>query len=103
MKTMISLVMLSLLVGTPVFAEGGPGKSDPNTTQAVPSTTSTATQTTATPPGLKKQGKTPPGLKKKGKTPPGWSHGRKTGLGNNPSHASHPVPAAHPGVGQGHR
>ena len=104
MKSAIGLAMMvSVLLWTPVFAEEQTEHKEAKTVPAASSTSSTAVQTTATPLGLKKQGKKPRGLKKKGKTPPGWSHGKKTGWENHPSHVSHPGAVAQPGVGHGHR
>ncbi len=78
MKTIVSMIAASLLLGAPVWAQESPRAPERPKADATRGTT---------PPGLRKQGKTPPGLKKQGKTPPGWSHGEKTGWGDHGSQA----------------
>ena len=72
MKRIIGLVVGSLVLCAPLFAEGHDNDRKPADQEHA----SSSTTQTPLPPGLKKQGKLPPGLEKKGKTPHGWSQGK---------------------------
>ena len=72
MKRIIGVVIGSLVLCAPLFAEEHDNEQKPANREHA----SSSTTQTPRPPGLKKQGKLPPGLEKKGKTPHGWSQGK---------------------------
>ena len=119
MKQLVSLLAVSLLFWTPVFAEEPEKGQKPADQEAKEEqtehnvNTSVATTQTPLPPGLEKQGKLPLGLTKKGKTPYGWSqgkawwkHGGQTPQGSHPMGNSGVFGGGHSGhanPGHGHR
>ena len=110
MKQVLSVIVVSMLLCAPIFAEE---------TQKGPDDQTASSSTQAShpvPPGLEKHGKKPHGLEKKGKTPPGWSQGKASwkhpGEASSAQHGSPPMGnkgvvtsghPPHPSTGHGHR